>query len=101
MKKILFITILTLICGALSAQNTLQNQFSNQFGSSASGVDRNGYDRNGNPIDTTAVNDASNIPIGLTSWKIDARFGNRTQVQVHSLQHDFQNKKHHRGTSRH
>ena len=91
MKKILFITILTLICGALSAQNTLQNQFSNQFGSSASGVDRNGYDRNGNPIDTTAVNDASTIPIGLTSWKIDARFGNRTEVPVDTLQHGFQN----------
>ena len=78
MKKILFIAIIALICGTLSAQNTLQNQFSNQFGSSASGIDRNNYDRNGNPIDTTAVNDASTIPIGLTSWKIDARFGNRT-----------------------
>ena len=44
-----------------------------------------------NPIDTTAVNDASTIPIGLTSWKIDARFGNRTEVPVDTLQHGFQN----------
>ena len=82
MRKILFIAIIALICGKLSAQNTL----SNQFGSSASGTDRDMYDRNGNPIDTTAVNDASTIPIGLTSWKIDARFGNRTEVPVDTLQ---------------
>lgn len=87
MRKILFIAIIALICGKLSAQNTL----SNQFGSSASGTDRDMYDRNGNPIDTTAVNDASTIPIGLTSWKIDARFGNRTEVPVDTLQHGFQN----------
>ena len=87
MKKILITAIIALICGTISAQNTL----SNQFGSSASGTDRDGFDRNGNPIDTTAVNDASTIPIGLTSWKIDARFGNRTEVPVDTLQHGFQN----------
>lgn len=49
------------------------------------------YDRNGNPIDTTSVIDASTIPIGLTSWKIDRLFGNRTEIPVDTLQHNFQN----------
>ena len=47
------------------------------------------YDRNGNPIDTTSVIDASTIPIGLTSWKIDRLFGNRTEIPVDTLQHNF------------
>lgn len=80
-------TIIAWICGTLSAQNTLTNL----YGTSGSGTDSNLYDSNGNPIDTTAVNDASTIPIGLTSWKIDERFGNRTEVPVDTLQHDFQN----------
>lgn len=92
MRKIFVIAIILLICGTISAQNNYQQgQLSRQFGSSASGVDSNLYDRNGNPIDTTAVIDASTIPIGLTSWKIDRQFGNRTEVPVDTLQHDFQN----------
>ena len=32
-------------------------------GMSATGMDGNRYDRNGNPIDTTAVIDASTVPV--------------------------------------
>lgn len=92
MRKIFFIAIILLICGTISAQNTYQQgQFTRQFGSSASGTDSNLYDRNGNPIDTTSVIDASTIPIGLSCWKIDRQFGNMTEVPVDTLQHDFQN----------
>ena len=42
------------------AQRTM-NTLNNQFGSSANGLDRNQYDRNGNPIDTTAVVDALSL----------------------------------------
>lgn len=72
------------------AQRTM-NTLNNQFGSSANGLDRNQYDRNGNPIDTTAVVDANTIPIGLYSWKVDSRFGNVTYIPVDTLQHAFQN----------
>ena len=92
MRKIFLIAIILLICGTISAQNTYQQgQFTRQFGSSASGTDSNLYDRNGNPIDTTSVIDASTIPIGLSCWKIDRQFGNMTEVPVDTLQHDFQN----------
>lgn len=92
MRKIFFIAIILLICGTISAQSTYQQgQFTRQFGSSASGTDSNLYDRNGNPIDTTSVIDASTIPIGLSCWKIDRQFGNMTEVPVDTLQHDFQN----------
>lgn len=74
----------------LSAQNTIPNQYS-QFGGSASGMDGNRYDRNGNPIDTTAVIDANTIPIGLFSWKIDERLGNIFETPVDTIQHAFQN----------
>ena len=90
MRKILFITLLILISGKIAAQVPVQNQFS-QFGSSASGMDGNLYDRNGNPIDTTAVIDASTIPIGLSSWTIDERFGIITEVPVDTLLYNFQN----------
>lgn len=75
---------------SLMAQRTM-NTLNNQFGSSANGLDRNQYDRNGNPIDTTAVVDANTIPIGLYSWKVDSRFGNVTYIPVDTLQHAFQN----------
>ena len=48
-------------------------------------------DRNGNPIDTTAVTDASTIPIGLYSWKVTRRLGNIVPVAVDTLQSGFQN----------
>ncbi len=90
MRKIFFAAILFLTCVTLSAQNTIPNQFS-QFGGSASGMDGNRYDRNGNPIDTTAVIDANTIPIGLSSWKIDERLGNIFETPVDTIQHAFQN----------
>lgn len=90
MRKIIFAAILFLICGVMSAQNTIPNQYS-QFGGSASGLDGNRYDRNGNPIDTTAVIDANTIPIGLYSWKVDERLGNIIETPVDTLQHAFQN----------
>ena len=56
----------------ISAQNTI----SSARGSSASGRDLGTHDRNGNPIDTTAVTDAKTIPIGLYQWKVTRRLGN-------------------------
>lgn len=92
MKKIfLLIAVALIVSETLSAQNTLQNQFGNQFGGSASGTGSNLYDRNGNPIDTTSVIDASTIPIGLFSWTIDKRFGNMTTIPIDTLQTGFQN----------
>lgn len=90
MRKIIFAAILFLTCVTLSAQNTIPNQYS-QFGGSASGMDGNRYDRNGNPIDTTAVIDANTIPIGFFSWKIDERLGNIFETPVDTIQHAFQN----------
>ena len=91
MKRILFFTMLLLLSITASAQlGNIQNQYS-QLGSSASGVDRNKYDRNGNPIDSTAVNDASTVPISLYSWTIDERLGTVFNVPVDTLQYMFQN----------
>lgn len=87
MKKILLIILIILCGGNVTAQTRLQNG----IGMSASGRDSNKYDRNGNPIDTTAVNDANTIPIGLFSWKVDERFGNIISVPVDTLQLGFQN----------
>lgn len=75
---------------AFAQLGNAQNQYS-QMGSSASGMDRNKFDRNGNPIDSSAVNDASTIPIGLYSWTVDERLGTVTNVPVDTLQHMFQN----------
>lgn len=90
MRKLIFAAILFFTCVTLSAQQTIPNQF-NQFGGSASGMDGNKYDRNGNPIDTTAVIDASTVPIGLFAWKIDERLGNTLEAPVDTVQHAFQN----------
>ena len=90
MKKILSVAAALLFCGSMYAQNNLLNEF-DQFGNAASGMGNNRYDRNGNPIDTTAVIDASTIPIGLKSWKVDNRLGTITEVPVDTLQHGFQN----------
>lgn len=90
MRKLIFAAILFFTCVTLFAQQTIPNQF-NQFGGSASGMDGNKYDRNGNPIDTTAVIDASTVPIGLFAWKIDERLGNTFEAPVDTVQHAFQN----------
>lgn len=92
MKRILPIIVLLCVCGCINlmAQQNM-NTLNNRFGSSSSGLDRNQYDRNGNPIDTSAVVDANTIPIGLFSWKVDPRFGNVQSVPVDTLQQGFQN----------
>ena len=84
MKRIFSLILLMFLCSQvmLQAQNTLNNN----FGSSASGLSMGQRDRNGNPIDTTAVIDANTIPIGLYSWKIDSRFGNVTFVPLSRTQ---------------
>jgi len=58
MKRIFSLILLMFLCSQvmLQAQNTLNNN----FGSSASGLSMGQRDRNGNPIDTTAVIDANN-----------------------------------------
>ena len=81
MRKILITAILILVCVNTFAQNMMQSQ----YGSSASGLSSDRYDRNGNPIDTTAVVDASTVPIGLSSWTIDERFGTR-RISKHKRQ---------------
>ena len=89
MRKILITAIFILACINLFAQ--AQNMMQSQYGSSASGMSSNRFDRNGNPIDTTAVNDASTIPVGLSSWVIEERLGNKTTIPVDTLQFGFQN----------
>ena len=68
-----------------------QNSISSSRGSSASGRSLGTHDRNGNPIDTTAVTDASTIPIGLYQWKVTRRLGNIVPVPVDTLHAGFQN----------
>ena len=86
--KHLFILIGLLCCLLpLSAQNTLNNQ----FGTSASGRDLGTHDRNGNPVDTTAVTDASTVPIGLFQWKVTRRLGNIIPIPIDTIHVGFQN----------
>ena len=66
-----------------------QNSISSSRGSSASGRSLGTHDRNGNPIDTTAVTDASTIPIGLYQWKVTRRLGNIVPVPVDTLHAGF------------
>ena len=68
-----------------------QNSISSSRGSSASGRSLGTHDRNGNPIDTTAVTDASTIPIGLYQWKVTRRLGNIVPIAVDTLHAGFQN----------
>jgi hypothetical protein len=84
--------VLIVLCAQVSLRAQLSNNALNYgSGSSASGLTTGNRDRNGNPIDTTAVVDANTIPIGLYSWKIDSRFGDVTPVPVDTLTHAFQN----------
>jgi len=86
--KYLFILI-NVLCFQLPA--SAQNTISSLRGSSASGRSLGTHDRNGNPIDTTAVTDASTIPIGLYQWKVTRRLGNIVPVPVDTLHTGFQN----------
>lgn len=81
--------LICLLCCLLPA--LAQNTLNNRFGSSASGRSLGTHDRNGNPIDTTAVTDAESIPVGLYSWKVTRRLGNIVPVPVDTLQSGFQN----------
>ena len=72
---------------SINAQNTI----SNRYGTSASGRSLGTHDRNGNPIDTTAVTDASTIPVGLYQWKVTRRLGNIIPITVDTLHAGFQN----------
>ena len=88
MMKQIFLIVLIILCGGnVTAQTRLQNG----VGMSASGRDSDKFDRNGNPIDTTAVNDANTIPIGLFSWVVNEHLGNITSVPVDTMQLGFQN----------
>ena len=87
-QKYIFI-IIALFCWSLPT--VAQQRLTSAAGSSASGRNLGTHDRNGNPIDTTAVTDASTIPIGLFSWKVDKRLGNITSVPVDTIQTGFQN----------
>ena len=90
MMKLKHISILICaICCLLPA--SAQNTFSNSTGSSASGRSLGTHDRNGNPIDTTAVTDAKTIPIGLYQWKVSRRLGNVIPIAVDTLHTGFQN----------
>ncbi len=82
----IFISVLCFL-SPVAAQNTI----SSSRGSSASGRSLGTHDRNGNPIDTTAVTDASTIPIGLYQWKITRRLGNIVPIPVDTLHAGFQN----------
>ena len=82
----IFISILCFLSPVV-AQNTI----SSSRGSSASGRSLGTHDRNGNPIDTTAVTDASTIPIGLYQWKVTRRLGNIIPIPVDTLHAGFQN----------
>ena len=86
--KYIFILI-GILCFLLPV--SAQNSISNSIGSSASGRSLGTHDRNGNPIDTTAVTDASTIPIGLYQWKVTRRLGNIVPVPVDTLHAGFQN----------
>ncbi|MGL5271920.1 MAG: putative porin, partial [Phocaeicola sp.] len=88
MKRI--VACLLIITASLQVSLFAQNVL-NPMGSSASGLDQGNYDRNGNPIDTTAVVDSKSVPIGLYSWKVDNYFGNITEVPVDTIQLGFQN----------
>ncbi|WP_455674387.1 putative porin [Phocaeicola sp.] len=92
MKRIFSIIFLLFLCSQLTLQAQLTNDaLNNGYGSSSSGLTQGQRDRNGNPIDTTAVVDANTIPIGLYSWKVDSRFGNITYLPIDTLTHAFQN----------
>ena len=82
----IFISILCFLSPVV-AQNTI----SSSRGSSASGRSLGTHDRNGNPIDTTAVTDASTIPIGLYQWRVTRRLGNIIPIPVDTLHAGFQN----------
>ena len=89
MKRTYLLILISFVCSLLPI--AAQHRLSNSAGSSATGRSLGRHDRSGNPIDTTSVIDASTIPIGLYSWRIDNRFGNVTPIPVDTLHEAFQN----------
>ena len=89
MKLKHILILIGLLCCIFPA--SAQNRPNNFQGVSASGRNLGTHDRNGNPIDTTAVIDANTIPIGLHSWKVSRRLGNVINIPVDTLMSGFQN----------
>ena len=89
MKLKHILILIGLLCCIFPA--SAQNRPNNYQGVSASGRNLGTHDRNGNPIDTTAVIDANTIPIGLHSWKVSRRLGNVINIPVDTLMSGFQN----------
>ena len=89
MKLKHILILIGLLCCLFPA--SAQNRPNNYQGVSASGRNLGTHDRNGNPIDTTAVIDANTIPIGLHSWKVSRRLGNVINIPVDTLMSGFQN----------
>lgn len=83
--------LLTALLYITLGSSIMAQNITSQFGTDASQRNSNLYDRNGNPIDTTAVVDASTIPIGLFSWKLDTRFGRMKPQMVDTVSLNFQN----------
>ena len=79
--------IISLLCCILSIN--AQNTISNRYGTSASGRSLGTHDRNGNPIDTTAVTDASTNSVGLLEWKVTRRLGNIIHITVDTCNAGF------------
>ena len=88
MKLKHILILIGLLCCIFPA--SAQNRPNNFQGVSASGRNLGTHDRNGNPIDTTAVIDANTIPIGLHSWKVSRRLGNVINIPVDTLMSGFQ-----------
>ncbi len=99
MKGYRIILLVVALWGALSAFAQLNNGTNNQYSYSATGANAGNRDRQGNVRDTTAVNDANTVPIGLKAWKIDPRFGNIIDATVDSLLTGFQNSGDNGGTT--
>ena len=89
MKLKHILILIGLLCCIFPA--SAQNRPNNFQGVSASGRNLGTHERNGNPIDTTAVIDANTIPIGLHSWKVSRRLGNVINIPVDTLMSGFQN----------
>ena len=87
--KLKYISIL--ICALCCLLTASAQKPISDSGSSASGRSLGTHDRNGNPIDTTAVTDAKTIPIGLYQWKVSRRLGNIIPIAVDTLHAGFQN----------
>ena len=71
---------------------TADNEYPEQsVGSSANGLDRNQYDRNGNPIDTTACSRCQHYPHRTVLMESGQSFWQCHLYPVDTLQHAFQN----------